>query len=199
MRDYIVKWLITLTIFFGVPLAMLWALMPLLDISHATFLAAQGDYQKALHTINRAVAFNGGLASVYTRRGWLYDKLQSYDKALADFNRAIAISDVEWEPFNNRAWLLTHMPGADLKQAQSDANRAVDLCPDCAAAYDTRGYVELQLDQMPSALADFEQALSLNHKLGEAYLHRGQYYDKIGDRSRAESDRLKAREYGCFE
>jgi tetratricopeptide (TPR) repeat protein len=199
MRDQLVKWLVTLTIFFGVPLAMLWGFMPLLDVSHATYLSSQGEYEQALRAINRAIALNGGMASMYTRRGWLYDKLDAYDKSLADYSHAIAIADFDWQPFNNRAWLLTHMPGADMRQALPDANRAIGLCPECAAPYDTRGYIEMHMDDMPKALTDFNRALSLDRKSGEAYWHRGQYYDKLGDAKDAESDRLRARQYGFYD
>ena len=191
------KWAITLVIFFGVPVAFVWAFMPYLDISHATYLAAQGDYALAVRALNRAIRFNPSLAEAYTRRGWLYAKLGDYDKALADCNHSLSMNDSQWDAYNNRAWVRLQI-GGDLKQALDDAGQAVALFPGCAQAYDTRGMIELKMNETDRALSDFDRAVSLDEKFAEAFAHRSLCEQRLNQTDKAGADLRRARELGLI-
>ena len=52
------------------------------------------------------------------------------------------------------------------------------------------------MKQFQLAIDDFNKALSLNPKLGEAYYNRAQTYKAIGDTGRATSDEARAKELG---
>jgi tetratricopeptide (TPR) repeat protein len=181
MRDRLVKWAIALTIMIGVPTGLIFLAMPYLDTSHATYLTAKGDYSTALRALDRAVHMDGGKAETYVRRSFVYAKLGEYQKAFADAGRAIEINNELWEAFNNRAWALTHMHGGDLELAMRDANRAVALCPSCAAAFDTRGIVELKQNQLQNSLADFNRAVEIDAHAPEYAEHRAQVLQKLGE------------------
>jgi tetratricopeptide (TPR) repeat protein len=200
MRERLTQWVATLVIFFGVPLGFIWLCMPYLDMSHATYLSAQGDYPRALRTLNRAIRFNSGIASIYSRRGWVFEKMGDYGRALTDFNRSIDLNDANWEPYNNRAWVYTEMnqSEASLKVAWKDANRAIELCADCPAPYDTRGLIELRLKQTDKALEDFSRAIELDTRFGEAYFHRSLCYKQMNQPERARQDRMRAHEFGYY-
>lgn len=198
MRARILAWTITLGIFFGVPFLLVWVFMPLLDVSHATYLAAQGNYKAALKTLNRAVKFNSGFGPAYTRRGWVFDKLGQQGQAIADFNKAIEINQGSWEPYNNRAMVQTELQQANLRPALDDANKAIELCPDCSAAYDTRGWVQLKQSNADGALSDFNRALELNTRFGEAYYHRSLAFDKLNKPDESKADKMRAHEFGYY-
>jgi Tfp pilus assembly protein PilF len=195
MRARITKWAITLLIFVGVPFAFVWVFMPYLDISHATYLAAQGDYARAVRALDRAIRFNSGLPLAYTRRGWLYMKLGDDRKALDDFNRALSMSNSQWEPYNNRAWLEAKS-GGTLHSALDDANQAVALCPTCAEPYDTRGLVELKANDPQKALGDFNRAIEIEEKYAAAYWHRSLCFEQLNQPDKARDDRRRAHEFG---
>jgi Tfp pilus assembly protein PilF len=181
MRERLVKWAIALTIMIGVPSGLIFVSMPYLDTSHATYLTAKGDYVTALRALDRAVHMDGGNSETYVRRSFVYTKLGEYQKAFADASRAIEINNEQWEAFNNRAWALTRMHGGDLELAWRDANRAVELCPSCAAAFDTRGSVELQQNQLPNSLADFNRAIEIDAHCPEYVEHRAVVLQRQGE------------------
>lgn len=172
MRGRLAKWVIALTITIGVPVGLVLAFMPFLDISHATYLTAVGDFPAALRALNRALSINPGNALTYVQRSFVFDQLGEPGRAFADADNAVSLDVDSWSAFNNRAWSQSQLPGGDLKRAFRDANRAVSLCPSCAAAFDTRGFVEFKQNHLEDALADFNRALQLDPGLKESYLHR---------------------------
>jgi tetratricopeptide (TPR) repeat protein len=130
----------------------------------------------------------------------VFEKTGEYGRALIDFKRSIDLNDSSWEPYNNRAWVYAQMDQseASLKNAWEDANRATELCADCAAPYDTRGLIELRLKQTDKALADFTKAVELDTRFGEAYFHRSLCYSQMNQPERARVDRMHAHELGYY-
>ena len=188
------KWLLVLLIFFGVPLAVVWVATPFMDVDRGTYLAAQKEYIDAIKHFDRAIKMNSGLASAYSKRGWVYDKTKHPDKALLDFNHAIMLNDSMWDPYNNRAWLYLEL--GQLDKAVADANQAIQLCQTCPYPYDTRGVAYLKMNQYDRALADFTRAIELKPYYGAAFYHRAQCEAALGKKEQADSDLHDAQDLG---
>lgn len=197
MRAPIQKWLIVLSIFFGVPGFLIWVTMPYLDLSHATYLAAQKDYALAIKALNRAIAFNGLLPAAYVKRGWLYDRLKQPARALEDFNTAFKMDPHNWEMLNDRAWVLAEL--GRFGEALLDANQAIEFNSTGADAYDTRGVVYLKLKDPVKAVSDFNMAIKLQANFGAAYFHRSLAYEQLGKKAEAQLDARRAAHLGYSE
>ncbi|NJK47799.1 tetratricopeptide repeat protein, partial [Candidatus Gracilibacteria bacterium] len=78
-----------------------------------------------------------------------------------------------------------------------DLNKALELNPDSAEAYNYRGGAYLNLQQYKNAIADFNKALELNPDNAEAYLGRSGYYYQMGKRENAIADMEKAIQLFC--
>ncbi len=76
----------------------------------------------------------------------------------------------------------------NLPQALSDFNRAIEIDPNYAGAYNERGKVYSQQGNLPQALSDFNRAVELNHNFAEAYNNRGNIYKGQGNLTGALSD-----------
>ena len=69
-----------------------------------------------------------------------------------------------------------------------DANRVVELDPNNAEVYLTRGRVYLQLGKYAEAISDYSRAIELNPNDAGAYRVRGNLYDLLGQCDAAISD-----------
>lgn len=194
MRIRAQKWAIVLAIFFGVPALLIWAVMPYLDLSRASYLATTRNYQQAIDTLDRAIQFNSSIPDTYTRRGWLYQQLGKPDKALEDFATAIKINPQTWDAYNNRAWLKYET--GDMAEALKDAELAVSNGQSCPQAFDTRGTILLAKGESERALSDFNSAISLNSTYAPAYFHRSQCLEKAGVLAPSKRDAQMAADLG---
>lgn len=194
MRLRAQKWTIVLLILFGVPALLIWVCMPYLDLSRAVYLANQHQYQAAIKTLDRAIAFNAGLETAYVRRGSVHDRLGDSDKALADFNTALRLKADDWEAYNNRAWVEYEL--SNLEAAFRDADTAVSNCGHCPVALDTRGVILLAQRQYDKALSDFSAAIQLDPTYAQAYYHRARTFGKIGNTEAAAKDLQTASQLG---
>ena len=77
-------------------------------------------------------------------------------------------------------------------------NKAIELDPNYADAYNYRGEVYSYLEKYPEALADFSKAVTLNPKLGEAFQGRGTVYFKTSKFRTASSDYISCKKYICI-
>ncbi|MBI5395709.1 MAG: tetratricopeptide repeat protein [Verrucomicrobia bacterium] len=73
----------------------------------------------------------------------------------------------------------------DYDGAIADYNRALELDPKYALAYNNRGLVKSNKGDQDAAIADFDRALELDPKLAFAYNNRGKAYMEKGDYERA--------------
>lgn len=193
-RSLVQKWILVLGFLLGVPAAIIWASMPFLDMSHATYLTAAKDYPGAINALNRAIALNGGLSVAYLKRGYVREKLNDPQRAMADYEAATRINPDDWAAYNNRANLLLNQK--ELSRALSEANRAVDLCSTCPQARDTRGTVYLATGDYEKALVDFNRAVELDPKFAEALWHRARVYQALKRPQLAAESLHAAEEFG---
>ena len=99
-------------------------------------------------------------AEVYNDRGIAYFDKQSWELAIDDYTEAIKLDPKFGEALNNRAWTLLKVGRTNA--ALMDANKAVELLPDKAYAWDTRGHIAEALNNRTQAISDYRKALQLD-------------------------------------
>jgi len=85
---------------------------------------------------------------------------------------------------------------ADDKHIQTikDLNKAIELDPNNAAAYNNRGYAYYNLKEYDKAIRDYDRAIELNPNDAESYKDRGRAYIGLDEQIRAIMDFDKALE-----
>jgi serine/threonine protein kinase len=78
------------------------------------------------------------------------------------------------------------------KEALFDCNKAIELDPKLAIAYNRRGTIKYQTKQNKEALADYDKAIELDPKLAKAYNNRGVIKYEAGQKKEALADYDKA-------
>lgn len=187
------NWTIALLLLFGLPVLLVSTWMPSLDVAQADFLeGVGGKHAEALRLYDRATRADARLVGAYSGRGHVYYNLHDLEKAAPEFARAVELAPTNAENWNMKAWILTKL--GQHEQAIADATRSLSL-NEHANTLDTRAYAYLQQQKYDLALKDFNRALELDPKLGDAYLHRSQLYAATGKSDLAEADKLKAKEF----
>jgi tetratricopeptide (TPR) repeat protein len=82
------------------------------------------------------------------------------------------------------------------QNALATLNRAIQLDPSSALAYNTRGYVFLRTRQFDLAVGDFSKAINLNSAYANAYLNRGAARRYMGDTRGGREDINRAAQLG---
>jgi tetratricopeptide (TPR) repeat protein len=83
---------------------------------------------------------------------------------------------------------------AELEEALSNFNRALELDPNATWTYTFRGNVYRWMGEYQQAIKDFDSALELNPKNTEAYAYRGLAYSRQGNYQQALEDSNRALE-----
>ena len=78
------------------------------------------------------------------------------------------------------------------EEAIEDLNKAIELKPDYALAYNNRGIAYNNLGQYDRAIEDYDKAIELNPDYAHAYYNRGYSYDDLKQYDRAIEDYDKA-------
>lgn len=76
----------------------------------------------------------------------------------------------------------------EINRAIADYDKAIELSPKNAIAYNNRGYAYNELGQYDRAIADFDQAIDFDPKSSTAYNNRGYAYFNKGAFDRAVAD-----------
>jgi tetratricopeptide (TPR) repeat protein len=92
------------------------------------------------------------------------------------------------ERFSPTNWSEIGRQAMDAKrwnEALNAYNKAIELNPNDASAYNNRGLAYDNLDKNDLAIADYEKAIELNPKYGDAFNNRGKTFGKLGDYKQA--------------
>lgn len=119
----------------------------------------QGDYQGAIANLKQAIALDPNFALAYSAWGNVCIAMQDYQSAIACFGHAIQLAPDLVEAYGSRG-LAYHLLG-DRQRALEELTYSIQLDPSLANSYYTRGQINVDLDRIPQALADFEQAIDL--------------------------------------
>ena len=153
----------------------------------------KGDLDRALANFDKAIELDPKFAAAYNNRGVAdgcgnpYTDKCDFDRVFADFTKAIEFDPSYADAYNNRCWLRT-LADRDLPLALADCAAAIRLAPSDANSFDTRGFVNIRLNHFNEAIADFDEALKMDPKLGSSLYGRGLAKQKSGNQTGGAAD-----------
>ena len=142
------------------------------------------DYHQAIADCTQAINFSPKNVEAYLNRGLAHYRQSDFSDAIADDNQAIALQPTDFRAYYNRGLALTGA-GYDL-EAINDYNRTLTLIPPTpnlilTDIYNDRGLAHLKLQNLETAMLDFNLAIRLNSQDYRAYFNRGCAYSRNGD------------------
>lgn len=115
-----------------------------------------------------------------------------FSEAIARFDSALKLSPGDVRYLSSRCWARGG-EGKDFPAALADCNRAIQLGPRYAVAYDSRGFVYLRLGKNAQAAKDYSTALRIQPGRATALLGRGVAEYRLGQAAKAAIDIQQAR------
>ena len=97
------------------------------------------------------------------------------------------------DDFNSRSYYLRNM---NFTQAMANYNKALEINPNLAEAYNNRGFCYYNQGHSTQAISDYNKALEINPNLAEAYYNRSRVYFALREYDKAWADVHKAEELG---
>lgn len=141
------------------------------DFIKYTVRLSEPDVQKVPLTIRES----------YLNRGDLLFDFKEYWHAILEYKKA-----QEKDPSMSLDYSLLRIIEA--------LTQEIELNPNDANLYDTRGFAYASLKKYDEAIADYTQAIKLDPKSGSLYARRASAYEKIGENEKSEKDRAKVEE-----
>ena len=130
----------------------------------------EGDYNKALEKLKKALIADSGYAPTYNVLGLLYQQLGDDNKAEENFKRALAINNVDSSTLNNygnflcKLGRLSEAENAFLKAAENPLYDAPEI------AITNAGQCLYQNKKIEDAEKYYRQALQLNPQIPQALI-----------------------------
>lgn len=128
-------------------------------ITIAQAFARKGNYEEALKHYTNAINLGTKDPTVYTNRGFLFEKAGETEKAIADYAKAIKISPKNPIAYSNRSVLLTEK--GQYAEALEDINKSIKLSPKDPDYYLVRGSLYKQMGLETEAKRDKETFIAL--------------------------------------
>ena len=117
---------------------------------------AEPTVKKTTSTVDATIIYNKGFALMHEKR---------YAAAIADFEAAIKAKPDFAEAHNNLAYCLRSEGPAKYNEALDHYNKAIQLKPNLAQAYEYRGVLFVRMNRMGDAQKDLAKLKQLNPKL----------------------------------
>ena len=151
----------------------------------------EGDFEKAISHYDLAVKLNPANASPFLKRGDCYSRFAHCDQAAADYKRALELNPGMFshtdlykkcaECYLNaakRSWRVADFNKAisEYRLAIKEYSRLIELEPNNAEYYYSRGKICHQSGQYDQAIADFQSAIRLQPDKADFYAARGESY-----------------------
>jgi tetratricopeptide (TPR) repeat protein len=147
------------------------------------------DYERALPEYEQGIRLNPGNWEGYNGRGVLLYKMGQYDRAFKDYDKATELNPAHPWPWINRCEgniKLDRMAAATFQ-----CNKLLEL-DKSAMSFSLHGVLNIKLDKMDLAIADFDEAIRQNPKSANAFYGRGLAKQKKGDRLGGAADSAAA-------
>lgn len=157
----------------------------------ALLLEQRGNVQGALEELEMAIAAEPDNVSLLLNRAAVLSSHLRFDAAEHDLRRALRFGESA-ETLTNLGMVL--LKGGRAKEAVDPLRRAVDLAPNNPSAYYYLAEVYNRLDQLPQALAAYEQAAGLQPSNWRAFKGVGNVLDRMGRPTEAAAAHRKAQE-----
>ncbi|MEO0350792.1 MAG: tetratricopeptide repeat protein [Cyanobacteria bacterium P01_A01_bin.15] len=149
-------------------------------------LARQGNHQRAIAVLSKALVNHPDTAAIYVSRGLSHRELGQLEQAYQDFTTAIDCAANPAIPYFQRGRLAETQ--GKLTEALGDWKQAIVANPNYAEAHHQLGGIQYKTNDFPAALASLDRALDLNPNLAQAYLTRGYVRQQLGDLDGAMAD-----------
>lgn len=145
-------------------------LVVMLDILErkGVILTTLGEYGEAARVFKDAIGMIPG-----DLKGTSFVPLSTFDKVKAGL-------------FNDLAWCQAATENLD--EAKENIDKSLELDKSSIAALDTRGVILILQKHPDLAIADLNQAISINPKEGAAYFHRSIAHRLLGKKKEADAD-----------
>jgi tetratricopeptide (TPR) repeat protein len=115
---------------------------------------------------------------------------QGFDcRSSSDF-RELPLWTLAANVLNSRG--LRHETSGRFLEARADYERAIEISPGYANAYNNRGNMKLRGDDPQGAIADYTEAIRLHPTFAEAHCNRGMAWQKLGRFREARDDYTRA-------
>jgi Tfp pilus assembly protein PilF len=157
----------------------------------AFLLEQRGNVQAALQELDLAIAEEPDNVALLLNRAAMLSAHLKYDAAEQDLRRALRHGESA-ETLTTLGMVLSK--GGRAKEALEPLRRAVELAPGSAAAHYYLAEVYNRLDQLPAALASYEQAAALQPANWRAFKGVGNVLDRMARPAEAAVAHRKARE-----
>lgn len=145
-----------------------------------------GDYEKAFNLITAALIVEPTNLSFLNIEGLVLLHQKKFNAAFLIFDNIILRDSTDPIAFNNRGTArfnnqsVQYPSKEDLKNAEHDFSKAIELSPTFAMAYRNRGVVRLGLNDYNNAYQDLIIARRLDPKDEKVYYNLGKIYNKLG-------------------
>jgi tetratricopeptide (TPR) repeat protein len=161
-------------------------------IKHAfSFLNAR-DFNRAIQSFEYCLKFYPDAAAAHSGLGVALRDKGDFPQALGSHDRAI-----ELEPENPQfRWerAVTRLRGGDADGAIQDCEKATQLNPDFADAYNTMGIAWRQKRKLVEALTHHDHAVELNPQREDFWRERAATHQANGDQQKSAADTGRARQ-----
>jgi tetratricopeptide (TPR) repeat protein len=177
-------------------------------MAQAEALVARQQYRESLQPLNVCIEKFPAFADAYRLRGEVKEKLDQPVEALTDFNIAVALNPESSEILLGRAILAFGLKRFDLAKPdfrkllsfrdmetntvyfRQSNNEGVDNILTVQSniqdqVYNYLGLISYELNELDSALYNFNAAITLNRRQPDYYAHRGLVYLKTSEWDKA--------------
>lgn len=149
-------------------------------------LFESGNYKEAIQAYDEYLKLHPSHAPSYYNRGRSYEELEKYDESFKDFKKVLELEETN---YNAHLSLSKHYY-RERAYAKSliHAKKVVELNGSVAKGHLLIARCSHQLGSVNEAMKAYDQAISLDSNLGEAYLYRGALHIYFKNNSRACAD-----------
>jgi len=144
----------------------------------------EGEKEKAIDFLNRAIKIEPSNPSFYIDLGMLYEASGQKQKAIEAYKSAVEIDNESFHALNNIAWLISDTKG-DIQLAKKYAQQAVNLAPQNGAIADTYGWILYKSGEYEESKKYLELAAKALPSNAYVAYHLGKTYLALNDRDNA--------------
>lgn len=139
-------------------------------------LLAAGQTDRAIDLYRKAMAASPDSPAVWLNLGSAYFALKKYDLALENFERSVALDNRFALGYSNIGLVYLSRMAEEKNPGLSDKalgsfNKAIELEPRLAAAWNGRASVHLTLGRAGEAVGDYERAIRLDPEMLDSYIN----------------------------